>query len=105
MTPAWAPAPNKRALGSLQDLDALQVRRIHIEVATRELTRLLIEIDGHVRKAVDRASGLGSLVPDAQAAHEDLGLTGPDDDAGHVGQVFDEVIEIRDIQLRSASRR
>ena len=64
------------ALRAFQHLDTLEVGRIHVEVAARQLPGLVIQVDGDVGEAIDRAAGLGTLITDAQAAHEDVGLPG-----------------------------
>ena len=87
------------SLRPFEDFDALQVRRVDIEVAARQLAGLVVQIDGDVRKPVDRAAGLGPVAADTQASHEDLGLTRTGGRRRHIGQILDEVIESRDVQL------
>src|SRR5581483_6588356 len=97
----------ERALRPLENLDALQVRGIDVEIAARQLSGLIVQIDRDIRKAVDGPTRLGSLVADTQAAHEDLRLTWPGGGARDVGQISHRVVEVRDIQLlqRLAGKR
>jgi len=93
-----SPGTEERSLGPCEDFDPLEISGVHIQVSARELTRLLIQIEGNVRKAVDRASGLSGHASGAEAPHEDLHLTGPLGCPAHVRQMPDQVLEGRDIQ-------
>src|SRR5205807_2789159 len=86
-------------LRPLEHLDTLQIRRVHIEVSARQLTRLLVQIDGHVREAADRASRLSRHAPGAQAPHEDLVLARSRGRCGHVGQIAQQIVEARYVQF------
>ncbi len=46
----------QRALRSLQHFNALHVGRVYIQVSPWELSRLIVQVDGDVREAVDRAA-------------------------------------------------
>src|SRR5207247_3105374 len=86
-------ATEKRPLRDFEDLDALEVGRIDIQIAAGQLSRLLVEVNGDRRK---RAGGAAALIPtsaDAQAAHEDLTLRRALAGLGDVGQILDELIE------------
>ena len=87
------------SLRALEDFDALEVRCVHIQVATGQLTRLLVQIDGNVWKPVDRAAGLSCHVSGAETPHEDLVLARPRGRCGHIGQVPDQIVQARDVQL------
>ena len=41
-------AAEERPLRSLQDLYSLHIGRVHVQIATRKLPGLLVQIDGHV---------------------------------------------------------
>ena len=89
----------QRPLGPFKDLDALQVGRVDIQVAAGQLPGLLVQIDGNVRKAVDRAAGLSCDVAGAETPHEDLILAWSRGWRDHIGQVLEQIVEVRDIQL------
>src|SRR5207248_5027698 len=87
------------ALRTLQNLDAIQVGGIDVEVAIGELPGLIIQVDGDVRPHARRAAALAGLRAGAQAAHENLVLARPVVRRRDVGQILDVVIERRDVQL------
>ncbi len=82
------------SLRALQDLDTFQVCCVHVEVAAWQLSGLVVQVDGDVREAVDRAPRLGALVTNTQTAHEDVCLPRPGGGCGDVGQVLDQVVEV-----------
>ncbi len=51
----------QRSLRSLQNLDAIQVDRVDVQVAIRELTGLIIQVDRDVRPHARRAAALAGL--------------------------------------------
>ena len=89
----------QRSLGPLKHLNALEIGCVHIQVAAGQLTGLLVQIDGNVREAVDRAAGLSCDVAGAETPHEDLILAWPRGWRDHIGQVLEQIVEVRDIQL------
>ena len=95
----------QRALRTLQNLDAIEVGGVDVEVAIRELTGLIIEVDCDVRPHARRAAPLTGLRSGAQAAHEHLVLARPVVGGRHVRQKLDVVVERRDVQLLQGLRR
>ena len=87
------------ALRTFEDLDALEVGRVDIEVATRDLGRLLVEVDGDVRPLADRALTLRTERTDAETTHVDVALAGAEGGRRHAGQVLHELIKSRDLQF------
>src|ERR1700680_561408 len=61
-------------LRTFQNLDALEVCGVDIEVAGRKLAGLVIEVDGDVGKPPDGTARLAAGGTDAQAAHVDVAL-------------------------------
>ena len=92
-------------LRTFQDFDALHVGGIHIEIAARQCRRLIVEIHRHIGELTDGSITLGAAGARAQAAHVDVALAGSDGAGGHVGQVFDEIVEGRHVQLGQRFRR
>ena len=92
-------ATEERTLRALENLDALEVGRIDIEVTAGQLPRLLVEINGNRRERAGGAPALTATPADAEAAHEDLALRRAVAGLGHVGQIFDELVEALNIQL------
>src|SRR5207253_10714205 len=68
------PRAEQGSLGPFEDFNALEVRRVNIEIPARELAGLVVQIDRHVRKPADGAAGLGPVAADTEASHEDLRL-------------------------------
>ena len=67
-------AAEQRALRAFEHFDALDVGHVDVGVVRRELHRLVIEVDGHVGEAADRAGRLLASEACRQAAHEDRAL-------------------------------
>src|SRR5207249_1059651 len=68
------PGAKQRALGTFEDLDALEVRNIDVEVAAGELPRLLVRIKCNVREAADHARCLSTGVGGCEAPDDDVVL-------------------------------
>src|SRR5207237_949628 len=68
-------ATEQRALRTFENLDALEVGRIDIEVTARQLRGLVVEINGDVREAAGGAAALIATAADAEPAHKDLALS------------------------------
>jgi hypothetical protein len=91
--------PEQRSLRTFQDLDAIQIGGIDVEVAIRELTGLIVQVDRDVRPHTRRAAALAGLRAGAEAAHENLVLARPVVRRRHVRQILDVVVERRDVEL------
>src|SRR5439155_252574 len=89
----------QRALRTFQNLDAIEVRGVDVEVAIRELTGLVVQVDGDVRPQARRSAALAGLRAGAQAAHENLVLARPVVRRRDVRQILDVVVEGRDVEL------
>ena len=87
------------SLGALEDLDALEIGGIDIEVTAGDLARLIVEVGRDVREAAGRAHTLETADAGRQATDEDIALTGANAAGGHVRQVLHEVIEGLDVEL------
>src|SRR5207237_9215360 len=85
-----------RPLTAFQDLDAIQVSGVDIEVAVGELAGLVVEVDGDVGPRPRRATPLAGLRPGAQAAHEDLVLARAVARGRAAWQDFDVFVDVRD---------
>ena len=90
----------ERALWTLEDFDALHVDQVGVVIACRELHRLVIEIQGHVRKWRRRRLRLVARADSPQPAHEDIAGARAVAAEGHVGRVLQQVVERHDVQLR-----
>ena len=98
-------AAEQRTLRALEDLDALQVRHVDIDVARGEGHRAVIEIERDIRKRGDRCARLVAGKACAQAAHVDVAVAGAIAAVGHVRQELEDVIERRDVQLAESVAR
>src|SRR5438105_7821427 len=87
------------ALWALEDLDALEIGGVDIEVTAGDLARLIIEVGRDVREAAGRAHTLETADAGRQATDKDIALTGANAAGGHVRQVLHEVIEGLDVEL------
>ena len=92
-------AAEERALRSLEDLDALHVDHVDIEVARRELHRLLVEVDRHVGKRRRGRLGLVARADTAEAAHENVAGARPVAAEGDVGRVLEKVVLVLNAEL------
>ena len=90
----------ERALWTLEDFDALHVDQVGVVIACRELHRLVIEIQGHVRKWRRRRLRLVARADSPQPAHEDIAGARAVAAEGHVGRVLQQVVERHYVQLR-----
>ena len=93
------------ALRTLQDLDAVQVRGVDVEIAVGQLAGLVVQVDGDVGPQAGRGAALAGLRAGAQAAHEDFVLPRTVVGGRDVRQILDVVVERRDVELLQASRR
>src|SRR5260370_27289440 len=75
--PRLGAGPIQRALRTLENLDAIEIGGIDVEVAARELTGLIVQVDGDVGPQAGRSAALAGLGACAQAAHEHLVLARP----------------------------
>ncbi len=89
----------QRSLRTLQNLDAIEIGGIDVEVAIRELPGLIIQVDCDVRPQARRTAALAGLGTSAQAAHENLVLARPVVRRRNVRQKLDVVVQRRDVQL------
>ena len=94
------PGAKQRALRAFEDLDALEVRNIDVEVAAGELSRLLVEIERHVREATDDAGCLRTGVGGREAPHDDVVLPGTAAGDVHIRQELERILEGGDVELR-----
>ena len=74
----------QRALRPFEHFDALQIRRIHIQIASRHLAGLLIQINCDVRETTGAPRALNVVWRARQAAHVDVSLTRPGSGRRHV---------------------
>ncbi len=93
-------AAEQRALRAFEHFDALEVGGIDVEVARRELQRLVVEIQRDVGEVADRRARLAAGEPGAETADEDRALARAVVPEGDVGRVLDQVVERRDVELR-----
>ncbi|GAC1306793.1 MAG: hypothetical protein NVSMB10_11820 [Steroidobacteraceae bacterium] len=93
--------PRCRALGGepVEDLDAFQIGRIDVEVAVRQLARLIIQINCHVGKQSRRTAPLARLHAGTQTVHEYLVLAGAVARRGNVREILEVVLERRHIEF------
>ena len=89
----------QRTLRALENLDALEVGGIDVEVTAGYLPRLLVEINGDRRERAGAAAPLIAPAAGAQASHEDIALPGAVGALAHVGQILDHLVEVHDVQL------
>ena len=89
----------QRPLRTLENLDAIQVRGVDVQIAVRQLPGLVVQVDGHVRPQAGRGAALARLRACRQAAHEDLVLAGAVVRGRDVGQILDVVVEGLHVQL------
>src|SRR6266480_148734 len=97
--PCLGAGAEERPLRALEDLDALEVGGVDVEVAARNLPRLIVEISRDVREAAGRAHALGAADAGGESPDEDVALPGTVAAGGHVRQVLHEVVEGLDVQL------
>src|SRR6266853_1956188 len=89
----------QRALRTFQNLDAIQVGGVDVQVAIRQLAGLVVEVNGNVRPHARRAAPLAGLRAGAQAPHEYLVLARSVIRRRNVRQILDVVVECRDVEL------
>ena len=86
-------AAEQRALRTLEDFDALHVDQVDVIVAGRELHRLVIEVQRHVRERSRRRLRLVTRAGAAESAQEDVARAGAIAAEGHVRRVFQQIVE------------
>ena len=90
----------QRALRPGQHFDALEVGCVDVEVATRNLRGLLVEVHRDVRPGAVGARSLGAERSNAEAAYVDVALARSEGGRRDTGQELHELLDRRDVQLR-----
>ena len=92
-------AAKQGALRAFQHFDALEVGGVDIDVASGELHRHVVEVEGDVRERRDGGAGLVAREAGRKAAHVDIALARAVVGEGHIGRVLQEAVQIGDVEL------